>query len=88
MENGVSICISVFAGRRRARQTLAHAVLTPDVQGGYNVSIRAPLARPTGADALCSGFPTGGGRAAAAGINHLPADRLDVFLRRLETAFA
>ncbi|MDB5977705.1 MAG: acetyltransferase [Nevskia sp.] len=57
----------------------AHAVLTEKANGGLLVSVRAPLNRKTGADQLCRGFPTGGGRAAAAGINHLPAERLGEF---------
>ena len=43
------------------------------------VSVRAPLASPSGADALCSRFG-GGGRARAAGIDGLPADDLKRFL--------
>jgi len=66
----------------------AHAILTPDAQGGYTVSVRAPLARRTGADALCRQFPTGGGRAAAAGINRLPREALPEFVRRLDQAFS
>ena len=50
--------------------TRAHAVLVTMDQG-YLVSVRAPLVRPTGADALCRRFATGGGRARAAGINYL-----------------
>jgi hypothetical protein len=65
----------------------AHAVLTPDGQGGFTVSVRAPMARPVGADALCRQFTSGGGRASAAGINHLPADGLDAFRLRFESAF-
>jgi hypothetical protein len=71
----------------RAHPLRAHAVLTPDGRGGYAVSVRAPIARPIGADALCRQFASGGGRAAAAGINHLPAQRLDDFQRSLERAF-
>ncbi len=67
---------------------LAHAVLTPNAQGGYMVSVRAPLTLRTGADALCLQFKTGGGRAEAAGINHLPREALPEFARRLETAFS
>jgi hypothetical protein len=51
------------------------------------VSVRAPLARAT-ADALCRKFPTGGGRAQAAGINHLPKDRLPEFVRAMDQAFS
>jgi hypothetical protein len=65
----------------------AHAVLTPDGAGGFTVSVRAPMARPVGADALCRQFTSGGGRASAAGINHLPADGLDAFRLRFENAF-
>jgi hypothetical protein len=67
--------------------SLAHAVLSPDAEGGFTASVRAPLARPAGADALCRSFATGGGRAGAAGINHLPKDRLQAFLRAFDEAF-
>jgi glycine/D-amino acid oxidase-like deaminating enzyme len=64
----------------------AHAVLTekPD---GYLVSVRAPLERPRGADTFCRQFETGGGRAAAAGINTLPAEQLERFARAFRAAF-
>ena len=67
--------------------TKAHAVLSPGSQGGLVVSVRAPLRRLQGADALCRQFPSGGGRAAAAGINHLPADQLGDFVRAFRQAF-
>jgi hypothetical protein len=35
---------------------LAHAILTPNAKGSYTVSVRAPLAKRTGADALCRQF--------------------------------
>ena len=63
----------------------AHAVLKPHSTGtgtgtgAYAVSVRAPLALPSGADALCRRFG-GGGRARAAGIDGLPADDLERFL--------
>ena len=66
---------------------LAHAILTPNAEGGYTASVRAPLARCTGADALCREFATGGGRSAAAGIDQLPSDKLPDFVRRLGKAF-
>ena len=65
----------------------AHAVLTHHQDGGYTVSVRAPLNRPQGADSLCLGFATGGGRAAAAGINHLPEGRLKDFLAAFARLF-
>lgn len=58
----------------------AHAVLTHKANGGYLVSVRAPLNNKTGADELCMKFPTGGGRKAAAGINDLPAELLAEFV--------
>ena len=62
----------------------AHAILTPRTTGGgYVVSVRAPLNRRTGADTLCRQFPTGGGRKAAAGINHLPDNALPTFTEAL-----
>jgi len=61
----------------------AHAVLTEKSNGNYLVSVRAPLNNKTGADELCRKFPTGGGRAAAAGINELPGDLLNEFIKTL-----
>ncbi len=58
----------------------AHAVLTRKANGHYLISVRAPLENKTGADELCRQFPTGGGRAAAAGVNDLPGDQLQEFI--------
>lgn len=66
----------------------AHAVITPNHSGKYTVSVRASLANPQGADVLCLQFDTGGGRKAAAGINHLPTDSLDNFVTRLKQHFS
>ena len=65
----------------------AHAVLTERPDGSYLVSVRAPLQNKQGADTLCRQFPTGGGRAAAAGINALPGEQLDAFLDALSAAY-
>ena len=59
--------------------TQAHAVLTAKEEGGYVVSVRAPMVAKSGADEVCSQFDTGGGRRGAAGINHLPESELDRF---------
>jgi len=73
----------VFANRLAAELPgAAHSVLTPDAHGSYTVSVRAPVAKPCGADTLCRAFENGGGRKAAAGINRLPAAAVDEFLRR------
>lgn len=66
----------------------AHAVLSYNAQGGYQVSVRAPLTRTTGADELCSSFTTGGGRKNAAGINHLPINELQKFIAAFAKKFA
>ncbi|MGB5701701.1 MAG: DHH family phosphoesterase [Polyangiales bacterium] len=66
----------------------AHAVLTERADGTYLVSVRAPLENKQGADTLCRQFPTGGGRAAAAGINALPGDELDTFIEAFAAAYA
>jgi len=65
----------------------AHAVLTQNNNNGYLVSVRAPLNNKTGADDLCRQFKSGGGRKAAAGINHLPETDLPFFIERLTQQF-
>jgi hypothetical protein len=78
----------VFAnGVAQASPGRAHAVLTHRPEGGYVVSVRAPIVRPEGADALCRQFPTGGGRKGAGGINHLPDGRLDDFVAALGRSY-
>lgn len=64
----------------------AHAILTQQTDG-FLVSIRAPIARRSGADHLALQFETGGGRAAAAGINHLPETDLNRFVEAFRAAF-
>jgi len=66
---------------------LAHGLLTRNPDGTYRVSVRAPLINRREADTLCRAFITGGGRAAAAGINSLPPEQLDVFFKAFEEVF-
>ncbi len=66
----------------------AHAVAMQLDDGSYRISVRAPLSRKEGADVLCRAFPTGGGRAAAAGINQLPEGMLDEFAHQLQESFS
>jgi hypothetical protein len=75
--------ISGVFGNELANQfpSRAHAVLTLNQQGGFLISVRAPLTNKTGADELCSSFASGGGRKSAAGINHLPKEQLDYFIQ-------
>jgi hypothetical protein len=58
----------------------AHAVLTYNNKGSYTVSVRAPLNNKQGAVDVCSQFATGGGRAAAAGINELDQQQVEQFI--------
>lgn len=64
-----------------------HALLTEKTGGGYLVSVRAPLNNKSGADDLCRQFDTGGGRKAAAGINHLDEEQYPRFVELFGQAF-
>jgi hypothetical protein len=50
----------------------------------FTVSLRAPLNNKQGAGDVCAQFPTGGGRAAAAGINELPSLMLNKFINTVK----
>ena len=81
--------IGVFANHiARQNPERAHAILLPNSGGGYTVSVRAPVANPVGADELCRQFPSGGGRNAAAGINHLPRHEVQRFVAALSRHFS
>jgi hypothetical protein len=67
------------------RPDCAHAVATPRRDGSLIVSVRAPLASPRGTDVLCRRFG-GAGRAAAGGIDRLPAGALERFMAALAGA--
>jgi hypothetical protein len=86
---GWSRRVSGILGNRLAQEhpSRAHAVLTTKPDGGFIVSVRAPVIHPAGADRLCRQFETGGGRSGAAGINHLPAADLERFARAFVAAF-
>ncbi|MFZ2651902.1 MAG: hypothetical protein WA210_17535 [Burkholderiaceae bacterium] len=62
-----------------AHPARAHAVLRPLREGGFVVSVRAPLAAAGGANELCGRFG-GAGRAGAAGIDQLPDSELERFI--------
>jgi hypothetical protein len=68
--------------RAREQADAAHAVVSENNDNTLRISVRAPLADRRDADTLCKLFPTGGGRAAAAGINSLPADQFEKFLEK------
>lgn len=78
----------VFSNAKaREEPTKAHALLVADDDGSFVVSVRAPLATKKGAVELCQNFVSGGGRAAAAGINHLPQDEVSHFHQAFFAAF-
>ncbi len=62
----------------------AHVVLTANAGGAYTVSLRAPLNNKQGAGDICAQFATGGGRAAAAGINALERADLNRLIEEIE----
>lgn len=66
----------------------AHAVLSINKEGGYLISVRAPLTNKSGADEFCSQFATGGGRKSAAGINHLPKEELGSFIGKFNRFYS
>lgn len=66
----------------------AHAVVTLNSDKTYTISLRAPLNNKQGAGELCAEFPTGGGRAAAAGINALPKEMLGDFISRVSEYYS
>jgi hypothetical protein len=78
--------MGTFANRLAAgKPQRAHAVLTPLVDGDYMVSVRAPRGARRTAVEFCRRFPTGGGRAAAAGINRLDRTRLGDFVQAFDS---
>lgn len=80
--------IGVYANQlAQANPQRAHALLSPNSGGGYTVSVRAPVARPAGADTLCRSFNTGGGRTGAAGINNLPEADFERFVKAFGATF-
>ncbi|MEE8434449.1 MAG: acetyltransferase [bacterium] len=79
----------IFANRMaNERPDQAHVLGVENPDGTLRLSIRAPMERPRGADALARSFPNGGGRAGAAGINSLPPDTLTGFIDRFRQAFS
>jgi hypothetical protein len=79
----------VFSNEKaRERPEAAHALLVDNGDATFMVSVRAPLSRRAGADSLCRIFPTGGGRAAAAGINALPDGQVEDFFQKFFEVFS
>lgn len=66
----------------------AYAILSSSADASLVVSVRAPKDSRHSAAGLCSQYPSGGGRVAAGGINHLPASEVDAFIGRFFAYFA
>jgi oligoribonuclease NrnB/cAMP/cGMP phosphodiesterase (DHH superfamily) len=82
--------VSGVFGNELANQSpdKAHVVLTVNNDKTYTVSLRAPLNNKQGAGDICAEFPTGGGRAAAAGVNKLPAEMINAFIKAVAQYYA
>jgi hypothetical protein len=74
--------------RAREMTKAAHAIITDNIDGTYRISVRAPLEDKRDADTLCKTFETGGGRAAAGGINNLPRDKFDAFVDAFQAIYS
>ncbi len=78
----------VFANlKAQEKKEAAHALIVDNEDSTLRISVRAPLAHRRNADTLCRAFPTGGGRAAAAGINKLPPEMLDDFITAFQATY-
>lgn len=77
--------IGPFANRMATDDpSRAHAVARRRADGSLDISVRSPIGRRRGANLLCARFG-GGGRAAAAAIDALPAERFEPFVRAFST---
>ena len=77
--------ISGVHGNELANQhpTKAIVVMSKNKDNSLRVSLRAPLNDKRGAGDICANYATGGGRAAAAGINQLPQAQMVTFLQQV-----
>ena len=87
-ENWSKRIVGVFSNHLANKNPeLAHAVLIKNSDRAFLVSVRAPINRKFGASELCRQFPGGGGRKAAAGINHLDESLLSKFISKFEEMY-
>ena len=66
----------------------AIVVLTQNTDESYRISLRAPINNKQGAGDICAQFATGGGRAAAAGINSLPKNKLPELVAKVSDFYS
>ena len=72
----------------REAPNMAHALLVERKDGTFLVGVRAPIAKPQGAEELCIKFSSGGGRSASAGINNLAPEEVDRFYDEFDIQFS
>jgi hypothetical protein len=78
----------IFANlKAQENKDCANALIVDNPDTTLRISVRAPFNNRKNADTLCLAFPTGGGRAAAAGINKLPLELLDTFISAFHATF-
>lgn len=65
----------------------AIVIATEKANSNYLISLRAPKDKQLGASEICSKFPSGGGRAAAAGVNDLRFNELAGFVDSVNTFY-
>jgi len=80
------VCGTFINKLAREEPYLAHSLLVERQDGTFQISVRAPLAKPYGAEKLCIKF-AGGGRAMAAGINDLVPEEVELFFEAFEKQF-
>jgi hypothetical protein len=66
----------------------SHAVIVPNTSSCYMVGLRVSENSSLRADEFCRQFDSGGGRATAGGINHLPLEKLDDFFKIFQKSFS
>lgn len=75
-----------------AAASKAQLILTPNQSLAqddvtFTVSLRAPQNNKIGADEICKNFVSGGGRAGAAGINHLPYSEINRLIAAVQNFY-
>lgn len=78
----------VLANQLAAREpSRVIGLLSAKAGGGWSFSLRVPAACALPAHEFCRGFASGGGRARAAGINHLADEDLEPLVSRLMAGY-
>ena len=83
---GPRICGTFINKLTREEPYLADSLLVERQDGTFRISVRAPLAKPYGAEKLCIKF-AGGGITMAAGINYLALEEVELFFEAFEKQF-